>query len=540
MNENNFPTRTISSAVSLNRPSTPTNTPCKENVGLIQGAETFCPETNALLKKRLQASTLIFTIGTILFYVRGFFTQDQPLNFQLVLLVVLLVSLAILYSSACLSMRALRTLEGVVFSSLAFLLGIKYSTVIWNAAALGNEAIALTNINHLGFAFFAMIVVYGLFIPNTWKRTFVVVLSLAMFPIMSFAFIYSHYEIVRHTETWSLTLFFVFFGMVISVYGSHIMHTLRQEAKKAREIGQYRLKEKIGSGGMGEVWKAQHRMLVRPAAIKLIRQEVIQKEDDSAQTALRRFEREAKATSRLQCPHTIQIYDFGQTQDNSFYYVMEYLEGLDLDTLVAKFGPISPARTVHLLKQVCLSLAEAHFRGMVHRDIKPANIYTCQMGLQYDFVKVLDFGLVKQRSWKEEENGKPELKLTKMGVVTGTPAFIAPEMILQNNEIDRRADIYALGCVAYWLLTGLFVFAKESAMATLLAHLNDEPIPPSEVAGQEIPPALDEIVMSCLSKKPQDRPSSAMDVYRSFCSCSLGEDIWNEESAARWWVKYTK
>ena len=197
---------------------------------------------------------------------------------------------------------------------------------------------------------------------------------------------------------------------------------------------------------MGEVWRAEHRLLARDAAIKLVRPEVLgARNDQEVQLTLRRFEREAQATAALNSPHTIQVFDFGITQDGTFYYVMELLAGRDLESLVREFGPLPAARTIYLLRQVCHSLADAHARGLVHRDVKPANIYVCRMGLDYDFAKVLDFGLVKIRNRPSADS------LTTMDQsTTGTPAYMAPECILGDVDVDRRADVYALGCVAYF------------------------------------------------------------------------------------------
>ena len=221
-------------------------------------------------------------------------------------------------------------------------------------------------------------------------------------------------------------------------YGVRLRH--------AREFGSYELVTKLGEGGMGEVWVARHRMLARPAAVKLVRPELLGHDQRSRETAIRRFEREARATAALRSTHTIDVYDFGVTEDGSFFYVMEFLEGLTLDAMVRRYGPISAGRAVYLLRQICHSLGEAHARGMVHRDIKPANIFSSRLGPDCDFVKVLDFGLVKQTSDLNESTA-----LTGLGVAAGTPAFMAPEVALSQSDVDSRADIYAVGCVAYWL-----------------------------------------------------------------------------------------
>ncbi len=311
---------------------------------------------------------------------------------------------------------------------------------------------------------------------------------------------------------------------------SRIIYSFGARLKKAREIGSYQLVEPMGQGGMGEVWVAKHRMLARPAAIKLIRPELLGADDENRTTVLKRFEREARATAALRSYHTIVLYDFGVTADGAFYYVMELLEGLNLDSLVKRFGPIPAQRTVYLLRQVCHSLGEAHGNGLIHRDIKPANIYVCRLGPDFDFVKVLDFGLVKSSG----DVGTGATKLTGEGVTTGTPAFMPPEMAMGESHVDGRADIYALGCVGYWLLTGQLVFKGESALATVLQHVQAPPVPPSKRTELEIPESLERIIMSCLEKDPSNRPQSAGELD-SMLAASIPDGVWTGEKAEEWW-----
>jgi serine/threonine-protein kinase len=245
---------------------------------------------------------------------------------------------------------------------------------------------------------------------------------------------------------------------------------------------------------------------------------------------LKRFEREAQATALLESMHTIHLYDFGVTQDGVFYYVMEYLEGMSLENLVERFGPVPAERTVHILKQVCVSLEEAHHNGLIHRDIKPSNIYLCKKGLQRDFVKVLDFGLVT--STFEDDNR--DKKLTMEGWVAGTPAFIAPEMALDEAKVDQRADIYSLGCVAYWLLCGCLVFDRSTPMKTVLAHVNEQPVPISERSELEVPKELEDLIHTCLAKKPEDRPQSISAIAQKLNIITL-PNPWTQERAEKWW-----
>jgi serine/threonine-protein kinase len=317
----------------------------------------------------------------------------------------------------------------------------------------------------------------------------------------------------------------------IAIYCAHRAFRMAEDVSEARRMGSYRLTEKIGSGGMGEVWKAEHHMLARPAAIKLIRREALGDRSDSAsRTLVARFAREARATAALTSPHTVQIYDFGIT-DGSFYCVMELLEGLDLKTLVERFGPVPPARAVHLLRQACDSLGDAHESGLIHRDVKPANLFACRRGRAYDFVKVLDFGLVKDTGAREEEH----TQLTMQGVVSGTPAFMAPELAAGSAAVDGRADLYALGCVGYWLLTGSLVFPAATPVAMLLQHAHDEPVPPSERSELEVPAALDRLILDCLRKRPEDRPGSARDLAGRLADLAGHCGTWTDEHAERWW-----
>jgi serine/threonine-protein kinase len=295
-------------------------------------------------------------------------------------------------------------------------------------------------------------------------------------------------------------------------------------------MGSYHLVELLGRGGMGEVWRARHRLLARNAAIKLVRPELLGVSTDAdATNMLRRFEREAQATAALSSPHTIRVYDFGVTADQTFYYVMELLAGRDLETLVRECGPLPADRALFLLRQAAHSLADAHARGMVHRDVTPSNIYACRMGLEYDFVKVLDFGLVTFNDQRAIER----TLLTGVHKTTGTPAFMAPEIILEG-EVDQRADIYALGCVAYYLLTGQLVFEADTPMKMFVQHLQTPPIPPSQRTELPIPQELDELVLACLEKDPARRPQNAEELLKM-----LGKitriNTWTPDAAKAWW-----
>jgi eukaryotic-like serine/threonine-protein kinase len=327
-------------------------------------------------------------------------------------------------------------------------------------------------------------------------------------------------------------------GTTLATITSRVTYGLRKQVAEANELGQYVLEEKIGGGGMGEVWRARHRLLIRPAAIKLIRPEV----SGDPELLLRRFEREARATAALKSPHTVQLYDFGATDDGRLYYVMELLDGLDLDTLVRQYGPLPPERVVHILRQVCSSLQDAHTNGLVHRDIKPANIVVSRAGTTFDFAKVLDFGLVKlEAATAQRGSGAAGQSMVSgdggshtAGGIAGTPAFIAPEVVLGRAETDHRVDLYALGCVAYWLLTGKLVFEGRNAVELMFHHAHTPAPRPSTMSELPIPASLEDLVMDCLEKDPARRPASAEEISTRLNDVSP-ESEWTVERAERWW-----
>ncbi len=317
-----------------------------------------------------------------------------------------------------------------------------------------------------------------------------------------------------------------FFSASISIFINRVIHGLGRQVADAKSLGAYHLVEMLGQGGMGEVWRAEHQSLIRPAAVKLLRREVTQMmgREELEQMNLR-FQREVQATALLTSPHTVAVYDFGQTSDGTLYYVMEMLNGLDAETLVRRYGPQPAERVIYLLRQACESLAEAHHRDLIHRDVKPANVYLCAIGMKVDFVKMLDFGLVRDLN--------SNLSLTNEGAVSGTPAYLAPESAAQN-KFDARSDIYALGCVAYWLLTGTLVFEGATAAAVMAAHIRDQPDPPSTRTELAIPAALEKLVLECLSKDPAHRPQSAEKLRRRLDAIEQ-QMPWTQQRAMQWW-----
>ena len=313
------------------------------------------------------------------------------------------------------------------------------------------------------------------------------------------------------------------FAIITCTVISWVIYGLRAEVREARRLGQYVLEQKIGEGGMGEVYRARHGMMRRPSALKLLRS------GRAGDNALRRFEREVQLTARLTHPNTITLFDYGRTDDGVFYYAMELLDGANLQRIVAAFGAQAPGRVVRILAMVCGALSEAHEIGLIHRDIKPANIMLCAQGGERDVVKLLDFGLVKELQVDKE------VELTGVSTLTGTPQYMAPEAILEPDSVDVRSDIYALGAVAYYLLAGTEVFDGKSLVQVCIQHVHQQPEPFS-VRGVVVSPELEAIVLACLDKQPERRPQTAAELRRRLEACAV--EPWSQENARAWWLEH--
>jgi eukaryotic-like serine/threonine-protein kinase len=361
-------------------------------------------------------------------------------------------------------------------------------------------------------------------VPSAPGRTFLLALvpfaglslSAALMQLPSFV----PTELGMHARTLLDTLLWSIAGMALATVASKVIYGLQEKAIEARQLGQYTLEQKIGEGGMGEIFRARHAMLRRPTAIKVMT-------GDGSEAALRRFEKEVQLTARLTHPNTISIYDYGRTPDGRFYYAMELLDGLTLEELVARSGPQPPARVIHVLLQVCGALREAHGVGLIHRDIKPANIYLCARGGVQDVVKVLDFGLVREFRSDGSVTG------SNLDILVGTPLYLSPEAILTPAQLDSRADIYALGALAYVLLTGTPPFAGRTLVELCGHHLHSIPELPS-ARGIHVPDGLERVVMACLAKDPAARPQSAFEVSQRLRQCTDAGQ-WGEAEAERWW-----
>ena len=485
-------------------------------------------ETNLLLAKRLRIASLLLSAGLFVFALERTLTISELSPTQWFVfgchIVVTIVTAMIgwrLCTGCPLASANLRVVELIVFGSCwAFFAVVSYFALMDGAS---RGYVASTSPMWMTLMF-----TYALFIPNTWQRAAWAIGGMAVTAISILLWVrltasgldelisansYIKQGIRDHVMVIGL-------AALISVWGVSTINSLRREAFEARRLGQYQLRHRLGAGGMGEVYLAEHMLLKRPCAIKVIRED---RAGDA--TALARFEREVQATAQLTHWNTVEIFDYGRADDGTFYYVMEYLPGMNLDQLVRMHGPLNPSRIVHLLMQICDALREAHAHGLIHRDIKPANIFAAQRGGVYDVAKLLDFGLARPLA------SSGDVELTHEGTVTGSPLFMSPEQS-QGDTPDERSDIYSLGAVAWFLAVGRPPFAHENLLKVMVAHANQHPERPSDL-NAEIPADLSELIMSCLEKAPADRPQSAVALQQSLRA--LSDQAWSERDAAEWW-----
>jgi serine/threonine-protein kinase len=370
---------------------------------------------------------------------------------------------------------------------------------------------------------------YALFIPNDWRRAAVVVAIIVAAPLVTVAITAVMYARVLEALAASPglvveTVLMLSLTGVGATWGVYIINNLQSQAYEARQLGQYKLKQLLGAGGMGEVYLAEHQLMKRPCAIKLIRPE---KAGDPK--VLARFEREVQATARLSHWNTIDIFDYGRADDGTFYYVMEYLPGMNLGEIVRRFGPMPPSRAIHLVRQACDALQEAHDVGLLHRDLKPANLFAAVRGGFYDVAKLLDFGLAKPLTNLESAS------LTADGTITGSPLYMSPEQATGDREPDARSDIYALGAVLYFLVTSRPPFEDEKPIRVLIAHAHEQVTPPSRWR-EDLPIDLESVIMRCLAKNPEDRYQSAAELSAALEDCE-SSGFWTRDDARRWWLE---
>jgi serine/threonine-protein kinase len=435
----------------------------------------------------------------------------------------------LLLSRVALSRGQLRAVEYVLFGSFTVLLAISQYVGNLDLLRLDDIPGVIALVKNGVFGMVMLMILYGIFIPNDVRSAAGVVLTMALVHVMTLAMVLEHPDVagvveqMRTTEQAGSNILFLMIGAALAIYGAYVLGGLRAELHEARKFGQYQLVRKLGEGGMGEVYLAEHQLLKRPCALKLI------KPDAGADPiALARFEREVQSAAKLAHPNTIEIYDYGHTDDGTFYYVMEYLQGLSLADLVRQAGPLPPGRVIYLFRQVCAGMAEAHGLGLVHRDLKPANVFIAVRGGESDVVKVLDFGLVKLT--KEPEAAA----LTSDMTVSGTPLYMAPEQAVADRSLDARADIYALGAMMYFALTAQPPFGGESAFAVMMAHARD-PVVPSSQVHPGVPEDLERVVLRCLAKKPEDRYRSVKTLGEALAACALAAD-WDGGRADQWWA----
>jgi len=495
---------------------------------LRRGTTDFESRFNEYLHRRLRLSAWVLGSATLVFCLNSWLTHiltgayreagyfDGSRVTLLAAVVVAAVFPLILHRRA-LSTRVLVSLDAALVWS-ATLVCLAYYEI-------GYERAPIFLVPILGL----LILGRAVFVPSTATRT--LLLSLPAAPAL-LAIQLFHGEIytevgVTGDPRWFVTLVtwnqvVIGLSILLATFASLVNFRLRREAFEATQIGPYVVGKKIGEGAMGEVYRAQHALLRRPTAVKVIRGGMI---DDRM---LARFEQEVRQTARLTHPNTIQIFDYGRTPEGTFYYAMELLDGEDLREIIERTGPMSSGRVVHVLAQACAALEEAHAIGLVHRDVKASNLILCQRGLEPDVVKVMDFGLVK------DTRGDGSSK-TGIGETCGTPETMAPETIC-GREVGPAVDLYALGAVGCYLLTARQVFDAETAIAYIGQHLRARPIPPS-ARGVDVPADLETLLLRCLAKEPGERPVSAAAMQEDLLACGIAGD-WTVADAREWWRRW--
>lgn len=480
-------------------------------------------ETATLLRRRL---IVIFTILAVMGCGGALAEMVNEVQYQWWhwVMPILWAGLVIVMAVRPLSLTTLRICELVGFGVL-WMVDTYWTALVGNAATLraqpeGRFAIAFPAFA-ISLLWFALISMYGIAVPNTWRRAATVIGLMTATPFTVLVCVWwSDAPPARvQTEFLTTTSFWILEGSVIALFASHKLAQYRRAAAEARQLGPYTLVRPLGAGGMGEVYLAQHRLLKRPCAVKLVRA------DQTTQARmLSRFEREVQATAGLTHPNSVQVFDYGKTPDGTFYYAMEYLPGLNLQDMVARHGPLPVGRVVYLLRQVCGALREAHAAGLIHRDIKPGNVIVCERGGMQDVAKLLDFGLVRDVSGTGA--------MTQDGTIAGTPAYMSPEQVT-GASLDGRSDIYALGALAYFLLTGRPPFADPSPLKAAAAQLYEIPDPPSRHC-PNLPADVEAIVLRCLAKAPWDRFPDVSSVDEALGACASAGD-WSGREAAAWW-----
>jgi serine/threonine-protein kinase len=488
-------------------------------------------EARDLLSARLGAAAqwLALALGLLLARDLLCFEADRAMLLVHAWVVVALVVVHLwLANDRTLTLRQLRGVELLIFGlAVALLATSQYRQMLARCHA-GDAVLVLSERNSSVLATSFLLTMYGIFIPNGWRRATAVITPMALAPILvTWMVLLGHPELTATAARagglaqWSDSLLMLAFGTVLAILGTQVVGALCARVSEAHHLGPYHLRERIGTGGMGEVYLAEHQLLKRPCAIKLIRPS-----SAADPRALARFEREVRTTAQLSHWNTVEVYDYGRTEDGTFYYVMEYLPGLSFADLVERHGSLPAERVIHLLRQACEALREAHWLGLVHRDIKPANMFAAERGGLHDVTKLLDFGLAKRKA------EVPAMQLSHHGTITGSPLYMSPEQA-SGLRADQRSDIYALGAVAYYLLTGHAPFSGDNALSVMIAHARDTAPPPTALRG-DIPADLERVVLRCLAKDPADRYPDAASLEQALGSCATA-NLWTEDRAAAWW-----
>jgi serine/threonine-protein kinase len=509
---------------------------CPQGGLMRDSAAQFGEDIRCLLGQRLRIASSILFVGSLTFLIYNVISLHNAVVIRHttpphVLLTIALGGLtALLFAKSCLSIRVLRICELAIFGfPAAFFVWVQFCTVCYTTPETISAAVNAFS-GETMVRWMVLMSMYGVFIPNTCRRAAAVVGAMVVIFLVAALGAMVQEPLVREVllKPGGLSKMIIWIGIaaVTAVYGSHRFGRLRREVFDAGREGTYTLREKLGSGGMGEVYLAEHRLLKRACAIKLIR---LEKANDA--NAIARFESEVQATAKLTHPNTVEIYDYGHTDDGTFYYAMEFLPGLSLQELIDRYGPMPPARVLFLLKQVCSALKEAHAHGLVHRDIKPGNIFAAERGGLYDVAKLLDFGLVKSIGAEPSS-----MNLTIDGAIMGSPLYCCPESAL-GEALDARSDIYSLGATAFFLLTGRPVFEGDQPIKVLFAHANDTPTPPSHI-NTAVPQDLESVVMKCLEKKREDRFADVTELETALINCKPSEP-WTQADAAEWWLQST-
>ncbi|MBL8792312.1 MAG: serine/threonine protein kinase [Planctomycetia bacterium] len=481
----------------------------------------YSDEFAALLRRRLKHATLIGTVFFIVAYIPVLHYPGLALRTAVIL--ILAGCHLLLRGSAQLSLKQLQAVDLLSLAAIATQMAYMPDILILERARAGDAVtVIMDRYFNLG-AWCMLIVTYGLGIPNPWRRALVINLTLSAIPYLNFYLLGLYEPLVAaafatpyHHVPFPLPVM----GALLGVYISHTLNSMRREVHQAQQFGQYRLREKLGSGGMGEVYRAEHALLKRPCAIKLIRPDT-----DADPDAIARFEQEVQATAQLSHPNTVDVYDYGRTDEGIFYYVMELLPGLSLADLLDQHGLVPPERVVYLLVQVCGALQEAHALGLIHRDIKPANIFVSRRGGVDDVAKLLDFGLVARADTGEARGEGDRL-------IVGSPLYMSPEQGAAE-AVDGRSDIYSLGAVAYHVVTGQPPLERDTALECIAAHATDPVLPPA-LRNPDVPSDLEQVILRCLEKQPDQRFPDAASLAQALAKCACASQ-WTAERAAEWW-----